>query len=79
MLSFHPNFKLSSVSGQVIAPSDLGPLADLVGTWRATDFKIRFGDHSVSQEQDRFLEFNETGRDRRHTRPMPRERWMERR
>jgi hypothetical protein len=62
-MDFKPDFSLTSVSGRItlIEPDRLGPLADLVGTWKGHGFnQIWRPLHGGPPGQDRFLELNET-------------------
>jgi len=62
-MSISKDFKLTSVSGKIRAESDLGPLVDLVGTWKGTGFNQIWRPVNVSSgacQGDHFLELNET-------------------
>ena len=54
------DFYLTSVSGRIAyaQPNPLGPLADLIGTWKGRGFNQIWRPFHGSQ--DRFLELNET-------------------
>jgi len=57
-MNLHPDFELTSVSGTVVSPSHLGPLAHLVGVWHGHGFNQIW--RPLNGPQDRFLELNET-------------------